>query len=419
MTLHPAFAPGHTAVITGAADGIGLAAARRCLAHGMNVVLADIEAEKLASTVIALGAGDRVLAVPTDVADSVAVTALRDQALARFGAVYVLMNNAGMGGGGSALEKPDRWRRLLEVNLFGVINGVQAFGAMMVAMKQADGLVSGTNEISGSVLRPLFQIIKVAPKTTTASSCMVMEVEDTRFGERGVLFMGDCGVIPEPTVDQLADISISTARLARQISGVRPRVALLSYSTKGSATQPSLMKVKAATGLAQQKAHEMGFRRPGLTVREPFAAAHERRYEAGFLTACAHLPEMRPVPSLITPQVPDGPALARWVRRHRPDVILDAEERHDCDLLRAAGWRVPEDIGVLSLCAPRLGGPLSGCVQDGGSIGATGIDYLLSLIERNETGIPEVAATLSIDARWNPGETLGRGAAGRDQSKIG
>jgi phosphate acetyltransferase len=132
------------------------------------------------------------------------------------------------------------------------------FGAMMVAMKQADGLVSGTNEISGSVLRPLFQIIKVAPGTPTASSCMVMEVEDTRFGERGVLFMGDCGVIPDPSVDQLADIAISTARLARQIHGIRPRVALLSYSTKGSATHPSIMKVKAATGLAQQKAHLAG-----------------------------------------------------------------------------------------------------------------------------------------------------------------
>jgi phosphate acetyltransferase len=57
------------------------------------------------------------------------------------------------------------------------------FGAMMVAMHQADGIVSGTNEISGSVLRPLFQIIKVAPQRSTASSCMVLEVEDTRFGE--------------------------------------------------------------------------------------------------------------------------------------------------------------------------------------------------------------------------------------------
>ncbi|MBU6400752.1 MAG: phosphotransacetylase [Verrucomicrobia bacterium] len=132
------------------------------------------------------------------------------------------------------------------------------FGAMMVAMHQADGLVSGTNEITGSVLRPLFQIIKTAPKTTTASSCMIMEVEDSRFGENGVVFMADCGVIPEPTVDQLSDIAVSTARLARQLLNLRPRVALLSYSTKGSATHPSIGKVQAATALAQKKAHDTG-----------------------------------------------------------------------------------------------------------------------------------------------------------------
>jgi phosphate acetyltransferase len=130
------------------------------------------------------------------------------------------------------------------------------FGAMMVAMHQADGFVSGTNQSSGSVLRPLFQIIKVAPQTTTASSCQVMEVEDTRFGENGVLFMGDCGVIPDPTVDQLADIAVSTAQLARQLVGVRPRVALLSFSTKGSATHPSIGKVQAATALAERRARE-------------------------------------------------------------------------------------------------------------------------------------------------------------------
>src|SRR5213594_3146641 len=128
------------------------------------------------------------------------------------------------------------------------------FGAMMVAMHQADGLVSGTNEISGSVLRPLFQIIKVAPQQTTASSCMAMEVQDSRFGEGGVMFLADCGVIPDPTVDQLADIAVSTAQLARQLLGKRPRVALLSYSTKGSATHPSIGKVQAATALARQKA---------------------------------------------------------------------------------------------------------------------------------------------------------------------
>src|SRR5438874_5046319 len=130
------------------------------------------------------------------------------------------------------------------------------FGAMMVAMHQADGLVSGTNEISGSVLRPLFQIIKVAPQQTTASSCMVMEVEDTRFGANGVMFMADCGVIPDPTVDQLADIAVSTAQLSRQLLGTRPHVALLSFSTKGSATHPSIGKVQAATALAEKKARE-------------------------------------------------------------------------------------------------------------------------------------------------------------------
>ena len=131
------------------------------------------------------------------------------------------------------------------------------FGAMMVAMHQADGLISGTSHTMGSVLRPLFQIIKVAPQAKTASSCMVMEVEDTRIGENGVLFMADCGVIPEPTVEQLTDIAISTAQLARQLLGTRPRVAMLSFSTKGSASShPSIGRIKAATALAQQRAAE-------------------------------------------------------------------------------------------------------------------------------------------------------------------
>jgi phosphate acetyltransferase len=128
------------------------------------------------------------------------------------------------------------------------------FGAMMVAMHQADGFISGAKEFSGSVLRPLFQIIKVAPKMQTASSCMVMEVEDSRFGENGVMFMADCGVIPEPNVEQLSDIAISTAQLARQLSGTRPRVALLSYSTKGSSTHSSLGRIQAAAALAVKKA---------------------------------------------------------------------------------------------------------------------------------------------------------------------
>jgi phosphate acetyltransferase len=130
------------------------------------------------------------------------------------------------------------------------------FGAMMLAMHQADGFVAGANQVTAGVLRPLFQIIKAAPQTTTVSSCLVMELEDSRFGENGVLFMADCGVIEEPTVEQLADIAVSTAQLARHLLGIRPRVALLSFSTKGSSNHPSAGKVQAAVALAEKKALE-------------------------------------------------------------------------------------------------------------------------------------------------------------------
>ena len=130
------------------------------------------------------------------------------------------------------------------------------FGAMMLAMRQADGLVSGASHTTGSVLRPLFQIVKVAPQSTVASSCMIMEVEDTRLGENGVLFMGDCGVLPDPTAEQLAEIAVATAQLAHHLLNVRPRVALLSFSTKGSASHPSIGKVQAATAIAERRAKE-------------------------------------------------------------------------------------------------------------------------------------------------------------------
>jgi phosphate acetyltransferase len=130
------------------------------------------------------------------------------------------------------------------------------FGAMMLAMHEADGFVAGASQVTAGVLRPLFQTIKPAPHTSTISSCIVMEVEDSRFGENGVMVMADCDVIEEPSVEQLADIAVTTAQLARHLLGVRPRVALLSFSTKGSSTHPSVGKVQAATALAERKALE-------------------------------------------------------------------------------------------------------------------------------------------------------------------
>jgi NAD(P)-dependent dehydrogenase (short-subunit alcohol dehydrogenase family) len=138
MSQHSALNSGRVAVITGAAGGIGLAAALRFAAMGLKVCLADLSAEALerAAGLVAAAAPsgrDAVLVVPTDVSRLDSVQALRDAAYARFGEVGVLMNNAGTAPGGGAYEHIDRWRKVLEVNLWGVINGVQTFVPSMLA----------------------------------------------------------------------------------------------------------------------------------------------------------------------------------------------------------------------------------------------------------------------------------------------
>ena len=135
---HPAIAPGRVAVITGGASGIGLAAARKFAAAGMKVVLADLQSAALdqaAATVaeVAKGGKDDVRAVATDVALMEDVERLKQSAYQSFGEVALLMNNAGIGNGGGPFENYGRWQRVLAVNLWGVINGTQAFAQAMVA----------------------------------------------------------------------------------------------------------------------------------------------------------------------------------------------------------------------------------------------------------------------------------------------
>ena len=147
MDQHPALGKGRVAVITCGASGIGLAAATRFAAMGLKVCIADLSPEALAraaDTVAAASASgqDAVLTVPTDVSRLESVQALRDAAYARFGEVSVLMNNAGTAPGGGPYEHIDRWRRVLEVNLWGVINGVQTFAPSMLAQRNECAIVN-------------------------------------------------------------------------------------------------------------------------------------------------------------------------------------------------------------------------------------------------------------------------------------
>jgi NAD(P)-dependent dehydrogenase (short-subunit alcohol dehydrogenase family) len=126
MPQHPAFAEGRTAVITGGASGIGLAAAKRFAAFGMKICLADLSQEALDRAAEQFSAAS-VLMVPTDVSKMEEVQRLKERVYADFGEVAVLMNNAGTSPGGGPWDHYDRWQRVLSVNLWGVINGVHAF----------------------------------------------------------------------------------------------------------------------------------------------------------------------------------------------------------------------------------------------------------------------------------------------------
>jgi len=171
MSSHPAFQPGRTAVITGGASGIGLAAAERFAGFGMNVLIADVAGLTEgadAARAKAVG-GARVDAVKVDVSDFDQVRQLAERAFDDFGDVAVVMNNAGVAGGGSALENLDGWRRVLNVNLMGVLHGVQAFGPEMIAQGKP-GLIVNTGSKQGITAPPgdtAYNVSKAGIKTLT------------------------------------------------------------------------------------------------------------------------------------------------------------------------------------------------------------------------------------------------------------
>lgn len=130
-------------------------------------------------------------------------------------------------------------------------------GVLMIKNGDADGEVSGADHATGDVLRPAFHYVKTAPGISVVSGAFIMILPDKSFGENGVIIFADGAVHPNPDDKELAEIAIASAKTARTLGGFEPRVALLSFSTKGSAKHELVDKVISATKIAQEMAPDL------------------------------------------------------------------------------------------------------------------------------------------------------------------
>lgn len=125
-------------------------------------------------------------------------------------------------------------------------------GPLLIKAGYADGEVSGAEHPTGDVLRPAFQIVKTAPNSTVVSGAFIMVVNEKKYGEEGIMVFADCAVNPNPNAKQLAEIAVASACTARSIAKIEPKVAMLSFSTKGSGAHEDVNKVVEATAIAKE-----------------------------------------------------------------------------------------------------------------------------------------------------------------------
>lgn len=128
---------------------------------------------------------------------------------------------------------------------------------LMIKNGDADGEVAGAENATGDVLRPAFQIVKTKPGINVVSGAFIMTLQDKNFGENGLMVFADCAVHPNPTANELAEIAVSTADTTKAIAGFEPKIAMLSFSTKGSAKHEMVDKVVEATKIAKEKRPEL------------------------------------------------------------------------------------------------------------------------------------------------------------------
>ena len=135
----------------------------------------------------------------------------------------------------------------------GLLNNYLLFGVMLVKMKKADGMVSGACHATADVLRPALQILKTAPGTEIVSGFFVLDVPNCDYGSKGTFIFADCGLNQNPNSEELACIANSSAKSFTNLVGAKPKVAMLSHSTKGSAKHELVDKMVEATNIAKEK----------------------------------------------------------------------------------------------------------------------------------------------------------------------